>query len=408
MIFNDLKIILKSHGWQTFQLISLNFFVLFNFFSLILIKEGISKHIILLFFSIFYISNVIVLLLTTNKYIDNGKKILTTLISLFLLFILIFNLNSKYGYLFLFISTGLLFLIKEFTNINFLKEIYLESEKNNIDSQNLITLSLFIGMLLPSFYNPFMGFLFNININYGLSLIFISMLLSLYFVAKRNKNIIKIKSPILDFKQIPNSVYLQCLLSLFYNNICFFCKFFLIPFAILKFSQEYGFSKDVFKILGLFLGLSALLSFIKLNKIKKINSFNLMLTNYFIGIICFLIIIVDFCLFKNHILKNQIVIISLFIVTFIIIEITTKLWSAGFIESLNQIVRNINTNEDAQENNHNKIFSIFMIFKSLGGFFGFFITFLFYNLLNFEYIMFFTIFIGIAYGFFYYLTEKNN
>jgi len=379
------------------QLLILIFTGLFNFFPLILLKMGVPEDKIILSFSVFYFVNFLMLFFSRKLFFNNSNNFLLILMISFSTLLILYLLHINV--IFILLATAIVFVIKDFINVNFYSKISDISTKENLNSQNIIATSLLIMMLISALFNPVIGSLFDLNLKYGITLTLFMSFFITYILIKNKPNTV-IKKTTLNKLTLSRRTHFHCILSFLYNSTSFFCFFFIVPSSIYKIARQFGFDENTFKIMGLILGVSALFSIANFNKIK-IESFKLLFINYFLGIFCWVLIALTYYFFENETIKNNYILGFLFIIPFLTVQVSSKLWSAGFIDYLKNIVNNEHK-ESNQLEAHKQSLSLFMIYKTLGGFYGFFIAFIFSNSLDYSYVVFINSTIAFLYGFFYF------
>jgi hypothetical protein len=185
MIKKNLSIILKNPDWQMSQLLILIFTGLFNFFPLILLKMGVPEDKIILSFSVFYFVNFLMLFFSRKLFFNNSNNFLLILMILFSTLLILYLLHINV--IFILLATAIVFVIKDFINVNFYSKISDISTKENLNSQNIIATSLLIMMLISALFNPVIGSLFDLNLKYGITLTLFMSFFITYILIKTNQ-----------------------------------------------------------------------------------------------------------------------------------------------------------------------------------------------------------------------------
>lgn len=392
--------IISNNNWQFSQAINIICYSLLGFFSMIMAVENKSDHYIWGTLSIFYVIKFLAFLLVKEQNIKNGKATILFLISFFQIFFIFYIFTNNYNYIF--VSMIFIFVLQDLIMVNLFNDIKTISKKNQYREQEVIAVSLIIVIIISAIFKPLMGFILDENIKYGLFVLFCFSFLILFFALFKNS--IKISILENNIGKTPNIIYLHCILSFFYNSISFFCSFFILPLFIIEISNKTNYPIGSFSILGIVLGVAALLTF-STKSLKISNSKNITMINYFIGIVCWNLLLLSYYLYNKDIIVNNLFAILLSIIPFLTVQVTSRLWSAGFLEQISML----SNKEQSEESNiiHKRALSIFFALKSLGGFFVFFIVFLTHNLFDYYYIILSISFISIIYGFCYLSYRKK-
>jgi hypothetical protein len=398
MFKNLISLTMKSNSWKISQISIILNESLLGFLTAFLIIYGVSEQNILLILTGIYF--------TVANIFNFGKKIISNRQKLIFnigFFIVLLMLLSSYfmgdslKIISLIVSAFLILLFKDLFGVNSFSEINKIADINNINSVQLLSFSVIMSMFFTAIMLPILGFTFDYNSDYVFFISAIIISLILYLINFKLKDTKKDQINKIENFKIPKEIFLQCLLSTMYNAVSFLTMRFIVPIFIIEIGIKYGLNENMFKYIGSFLGVLALLNLVSkfTNPDIKINSNSLMFVNYFIGMICFMGIGLIYFFINNVENINNLHWYFAFIALLLFIyNFTTKFWSIGFIDSL----KNESEKHKNPETAYKQYLNIFMAFKSYGAFLGFAISFIFYSFLNIETILILISFLSLIYG----------
>lgn len=394
--FNIVKEIIFEKAWINFLLIGTLFMSFKNFFSTIMIQNGIEIKDTLLILGIIYLSSGIINLYK-KKVTKNTLKNYSLLVILFMGLSICFE---QYFVLFISISILIISLLSSSLMVqsySFFNEL---SIKKKTKIEKVIISSLFISMIASPLIMSFLGYIGDKNHLYyyfaGLTMMAYVYLNTKSGIYTEEKNVIKTDS--IFKKHRANKVHLICSLSFVVNMIRNVFVFFYIPLSILTITKNLGMEGKSLAIIGLVASIGSLVAFASRMDNKKNNPEKTMFLYAFLCILIFLIM----SLLLHRYLDTQPIFISIIgIILIIFLEISSKLWSIGFFGTLNKQSKNKIENE--------KNLKTFNIYFMIGISFGFFITYICYGYLNIHIIMSCLSLIGIFYTlllYFYFKKQK--
>lgn len=394
--FNIIKEILFEKAWINFLLVGTLFMSFKNFFSTIMIQNGIEIKETLLILGFIYLFSGII-----NLY---KKKVTKNTLRNYSLLILLFIGLSIYfeNFFVLFISISIL--IISLLNSSLMVQSYSFFNELSITKktkiEKVIIASLFISMIASPLIMAFLGYVADKN---HLYYYFAGLIMMVYVFLNTKDGIyteekIIIKNNSIFKKHRANKVHLICSLAFIVNMIRNVFVFFYIPLSILTITKNLGIEGKSLAIIGLVASIGSLVAFASRLDNKKNNTEK---TMFLYALLCILIFLAISLLLYKYLDTKPIFVSVVGITLIILLEISSKLWSISFFGALNKQSKN------KIENQRNlKTFNIYFM---IGISFGFFITYTSYGYLNIHMIMSCLSLLGIFYIlllYFYFKKQK--
>lgn len=382
------KTILSVKSWPPFQLFACITEVLIGFSALILLTAGVSEKNALGLIGILMLVSAMVILKTKENYKKNETLSLFLLSSIGVVSLVLYSfLQNEYRFLLFVLGVGIILATRDLMLSSVMAKIRLKAISNRIELTQVTALMMMSGACLTIFFTGMIGFIIDQDIERGIEIaivLMITLTIANTWVRNRESTLIEISKTQdgemikRDFKA-PMSIYVLCLLSSLYNATAFVGKRFIVPLLVLKSSEKLGLSDSVFTNLAMIAGFMALISLIKPKGVNSFSSKKLMLVNFHIGMIFWIVMTFGFY-WIEHVSKDlMIVIIGLLLLTYLVLEVTTKLWSVGFINELKVLSECDSIEEKYHNDTYQKYLNIYMYMKNIGSALGFFIAYLIYN-----------------------------
>lgn len=382
------SLLIKSPSWKFSEVLGVTGESFHVFMTMILIGLSYSEKQILFAFACFYLLSYLCLVFGKKLFIHYQKPTLTISFLLIIGSLVVFLLTPKEGgYIALVVSGALIYVLKDWFRVELFNDIASIAANHSIYSSKLISFSLIVTMIMPVIFMPVFGIVLDIShVAFGVFVLGVSSILLLVYWIENIQIQVEPDENDRAVIKTPWSVYIQCLLSSFMNATSFISKRFILPLIILKVSELYGISDDVFKILGLFFGIFALIALI--NKLSRtqtdINAFRLMMINYGLCLLAWVgVVFVYYQLQNASNTDNALMLLAVAVLMILVQEISSRFWTAGFLEYLKSQSNHYAQTSGVDSGDLNKQFlSTFMIFKSIGGACGFALAFAVYDLWN--------------------------
>lgn len=364
---------LISIGSYIIKRVFLMFFVLYMV-SIGYTNQETSFYYFILFFSSF-------LFVFVFNFFKHQKEILNLIIisSLCLSIAFLFN----HSIITIGFSILLLFMFSEIYMIKGLNSLTKGIEVK--ESQDTISISTLYTILLPSIFYFIVGLFSDKNndnfLYFIISFQFIVGSLFL-FTQKELKNVSNQKFNV--FTDIPFEIHAHTFLTLLYSSISFLGRFILLPTLMIQISSVYGFEDNLFMVFGIFIGLMSVTNLIydSIIKSKEINYYKLMSKNVTFLSLIWLTLSISYLLIMNEYISGLLfnIVIVINIITILLVDYFSKLWSIGMLNSLKEHSNDINID-------FNKSLFLLNIHKNLGFSIGFLFVFLLYDIINFSFII---------------------
>lgn len=364
---------LISIGSYIIKRVFLMFFVLYMV-SIGYTNQETSFYYFILFFSSF-------LFVFVFNFFKHQKEILNAIIisSLGLSVTFLFN----HSIIAIGCSVLLLFMFSEIYIIKGINS--LTKGKEIKESQDTIAISTLYTILMPSIFFFLVGLFSDKNNDNFLYFIIVFQFIigSIFlFTQKELKNVSNQKFNV--FTDIPIEVHAHTFLTFLYSSISFLGRFILLPTLMIEISSVYGFEDNLFMVFGIFIGLMSVTNLIydSIIKSKEINYYKLMSKNVTFLSLIWLTLSISYLLIMNEYISGLLfnIVIVINIITILLVDYFSKLWSIGMLNSLKEHSNDINID-------FNKSLFLLNIHKNLGFSIGFLFVFLLYDIINFSFII---------------------
>ena len=339
-----IKILNTASRWKAFQFLITVKVVILSFLTITLQSlDFSSKNALAVFAGINLISSIMIKA-SKKQHLKNPVRLVRYGLAASGGFLFTFSLTySLYPY------TSLILLTVGITTITVvcdlfgsesLISIHNAANKHAIDRVLLMTVSGFVTSVIVAIAFPVFGTIADLSpILFFLSMSLL-ILYALTFKAFSSDNCVSKKTSIDKFKP-PRGLFGMAVL---FNSVTLIGRYFILPLFVADVALEYGFTGNVIRLIGIILGVIALIALISRVSIKKIElpAQTSMNFGFIVGVISWVGITI------NSMAQNTIFNLSISILLIIIFEITVKFWNAGYFGLLREFADNdeIGTNPE--------------------------------------------------------------
>lgn len=355
------RIIAHLSAWRAQQCLLILTEVLVSFLALFLLEQGMKVESVLVTFATLYILAALLIRIHRQHILPTAFAALLP-IGLGALAIVgaLAALLSPYPISLAIASLGVLTL-KDMATTDAMGEIHHAAEKSGIEPSRLISIGMLLGALLLMVALAGTGQILLVAPQIWIGLI-ATLCGALFFMLLRGR--IRIKSFTAP-TSIPKRVRLTCALSLIYNATSFTGKRFVVPIAVAQMARELDLGADAYSTLGAILSLLVLLGLsLRGVSFSGFSSRAMMYLGYFSGLFLWILLANIASSAWGGLPGAIAALICLFL-----IEITAKIWTLGFIETLRLEARNTDT-----ASAESAYFSYFMEMKGYGAGSGFLVA----------------------------------
>jgi hypothetical protein len=354
--------ILELPSWRAQQCLVVLSEVLISFLALFLIKEGVPAGSVLIIFSTIYMSSGFCIRLhRKNLFTKEG------LVPFFLAALALAGIAcvffTNYPILIALTAFGVITL-KDLVAVGAVGDIHKAADKMGVPPSSLVSVGMFIGALTTMFVLSGSGPLLTFFPSVWMVTIGACCVCLFWFVS-----IGLMKVPVCSSKIVlPLKTKLTCFLSMIYNATSFVGKRFIVPLAVAKITYDLGFEESAYTVLGAVLSLLVLLG-LSLRGFSggRFSSRKMMYGGYFSGLCLWLFLAF---ILASSFLGWPAAILAL--VCLLLIEITAKIWTLGFVDTLRLQAKE---NEDIiQGSTEIAYFTYFMELKGYGAGVGFLVA----------------------------------
>lgn len=382
-----LRYTLKIPQFPLIQIIATTNEIVIAFMVAILLLSDFSERDIIGLLALMMIASGAFLSIARNFYNQHRVGVVRSMLLLAAFGMTFFSFsNDNVGSLLFVLAASSIICCRDIMAAQLHGSIREQSERHGTDTAQIFAFVIGFGILFSAFTLYVVGLIADQNFNHALSglalcLVFVAILLS-----KNSPN--KKVDPGVDSDfgskiNIPYSVYAQCCLSFCYNGVSYFGRRLAIPLLVIEAGDRFGFSDSVFSVLGLTVGLLALLGLVS-QRVKGRGTMDprlLMFLNYFFGLAAWLSIGLGLYAvehFSDHTLT--ITLIGL-IVIMLAAEVSSKLWSVGFMESIKlEAIRYGDGCQYRTTELQHAFLGVFLWMKNLGAGAGFILAYAMYDL----------------------------
>lgn len=374
-----LRVFTQSPDWKFYHYLIVLRVVLLSFFTLIMISSGITEKQVLLCLALYLVVSYIYVYLLKHVYAawSYGLKVISLLVMASLLFSYpsVSNYSQNLGALTFMLVVSILIGLSDLCVSD--SNWAIQEEGKKIGFSHVVTLSLssFVCAILIAVAYPLFGYLADIDISimiYTVAVFFVALVV--LFKGGVANNVQEAPVGTSDAKA-PVALYMQLILSPLYTTIAYLGRLYIFPLFFLEAARHYGFDKGAFQSLGLFF---AVITIIALFSRRITNSFSLkphvsMVSGYIIGVMCWTVIALLYQL--EHTVFNSI----LAIVLYIVFDITTKFWNAGYMAGLSKLAKQSAYDEQSVSRLHRLYCTYHVQFSKFTIALGFFVFYFAYD-----------------------------
>lgn len=379
-------IIIKNKHWLIAQSIIILSISAMSFFSLWLTRIGLDEKWILLSLALSYVANFTLLSLAPKAKYLAGMMLLLT--SIFLAF---FHQSKEVfsGLFCLFIAA--LQLSRDISIVRLVREYEPLAKKMQDTVKSVVSITMLLGVISTSTFLFLLGYLLSVNSHVYFTIIAIAgAIIALNSLSGESKS----KPSAGD--NVPANIHYINSLSMVANSSMFFVRYYLIPMLVLEFTKSVGLDKYSFTAIGTVVGVMSLLGFIFSSNADESACRKGTFTGYFGSMVACASIVV---LYVTHQALPVYLALSIFLVSMVVLEISSKVWTINYICHLKAESKRTDCEQGA--------FMWFMRYKSLGGFIGFFAAFIMHGLLPIECISAIIIACASIYAWVIWLSRKD-
>jgi hypothetical protein len=346
-------------SWRAQQVLLILSEAIISFMALFLIKSGVSEMRTLLLFAVLYLGAGLLVRLHRSGLVPHpllipaGLAALTTAGSLATL------LSPRPESLAL-AALGFLTL-KDLATSGAVGDVHRAAERIQMPPTRLITTGMLLGALLMIMALWGGGHLLTRSPDIWIGVVTVFALTVLALILRRTIGIKQAKPGV----AVPRDVRLTCMLSMIYGGTNFVGKRFLLPIAVAHAALSLGLGADAYTSLGMILSLLVLLGLATRGLSGAAADPRVMMYGgFFCGLALWGVLAALLLVFE---MSWTIALIS--IVLLLVLEITSKIWTLGFIEVLR--VKSRETAATDTDNVELAYFGYFMELKCYGASFGF-------------------------------------
>lgn len=398
-----LRVFTQSPDWKFYHYLIVLRVVLLSFFTLIMISSGITEKQVLLCLALYLVVSYIYVYLLKRVYAawSYGLKVISLLVMASLLFSYpsVSNYSQNLGALTFMLVVSILIGLSDLCVSD--SNWAIQEEGKKIGFSHVVTLSLssFVCAILIALAYPLFGYLADIDISimiYTVAFFFVALVV--LFKGGVANNVQEAPVGTSDAKP-PVALYMQLILSPLYTTIAYLGRLYIFPLFFLEAARHYGFDKGAFQSLGLFF---AVITVIALFSRRITNSFSLkphvsMIWGYVIGVLCWTVIALLYQL--EHTVFNSI----LAIVLYIVFDITTKFWNAGYMAGLSKLAKQSAYDEQSVSRLHRMYTTYHVQFSKFTIALGFFVFYFAYDSISPELLVLVFSALSLLYVAYYYL-----
>lgn len=260
-----------------------------------------------------------------------------------------------------------------------------QSEQHGTDTAQIFAFVIGFGILFSSMMLYLMGLIADQHLSIAiLTLAFVVFMAALKLGHGTPNQSTETKQAVEHNRlDIPASIYAQCLLSFCYNAVSYFGRRLAVPLLVIEAGRRFGFSDSLFSVLGLTVGLLALLGLVS-QRVKGTGGMSprtLMFLHYFIGIVTWLMVGLGLYAVEHFTEAALTWTLMALMVVMLGAEISSKLWSIGFMESIKlEALRYGNACGKQTTDYQHAFLGVFLWMKNLGAGTGFILAYLMYDL----------------------------
>tara|TARA_B100002049_G_C16085532_1_gene379318 strand:+ start:17276 stop:18502 length:1227 start_codon:yes stop_codon:yes gene_type:complete len=321
-----IRILNTASRWKAFQLLTTAKVIVLSFLTVTLQTFGFTvKEALAVFAGMYFMSSILVKI-SKKQHLKNPVRLVRYGLiasSCFLMsFSLTYNLIPTASLLLLTIGVTIISVVCDLFGSESLISIQSAADRNNVDNVVLMTVGGFVTSIIIAVAFPVFGTIADISPLLYIFSISILMLCVLFFKAFSLKNYINKKPPIDKFTP-PRGLFGM---AVFFNSVSMVGRYFILPLYVADVALEYGLTGNVMRLIGIVLGVIALVAIVSRVSIKDINlpaqaSMNVGFT---VGVFSWVGIVIA------SLSKNTISNLLISVLLIVIFEITVKFWTAGY------------------------------------------------------------------------------
>jgi hypothetical protein len=331
-----------------------------SFLALFMLKEGLGQESILGIFCAIFVASGMIIRSQRRRLVPDPKLIPLILSSVATIAALCAALSIAPA-ITLAIAALCVMSIKDMSTTTAVGDIHRAAEDSGQSPVNLVSTGMLLGALLMIVLLALGGRLLDLA-PWGWTAFLLAANVGALVAILRG--VIRLKAPAAVLP-VPLSVQAICGLAVLYNATHFVGRRFVLPIAIAQLAIELGLGDQAYSALGGILSLLVLLGLATRSfSGGSTNSFTLMLAGYLSGLALWIMLSVILN-FTAGLVSAALAVLCLFL-----IEITSKVWTLGFIETLRLKAR-CEGNPSPSSEVELTYFGYFMEVKSYGAAIGF-------------------------------------
>jgi hypothetical protein len=345
-------------AWRSQQALILTSEILMSFLALFLISNGIDQmRALALFCGIYLVSGLLVRL---QREVRPGVRLMPMILAVGGAAATVTTAAGVAPALSISLAALCIFTLKDLSTTSAVGDIHAAATRVGLPPISLVSTGMLLGALLMIVLLSGAGHVLE-HAPWGW-LAFL-LIVNACILASLMRGIIRIKTPAARIL-IPGHVRAICALSVLYNATYFVGRRFVLPLAVAQMAQDLGLGEQAYASLGMVLSLLVLLGLATRSMSgRKTDPHQMMYAGFFSGLLLWIALSL-LVLFTPGITGVIAALACLFL-----IEITTKIWSLGFIDVLRLASR------DASPASLSEVelayFGYFMEMKNYGAAIGF-------------------------------------
>eukprot|EP00919_Chromeraceae_sp_WS-2016_P011636 GHVR01027182.1.p1 GENE.GHVR01027182.1~~GHVR01027182.1.p1 ORF type:complete len:414 (-),score=-0.61 GHVR01027182.1:14-1255(-) len=357
-ILRNIKIISQVSSWRAQQALIVLCEAMMSFLALFMLRHEMSEIDVLLVFCTIFLACGMVIKAHRTRMLTN-PNIIPILVASTASVSSVCAVFGLYPGPALGISAMCLLCLKDLTTSSAVGDVHHAALKSKIPPMQLVTTGMLIGALLMIVFLFGSGRLLDGAPVAWLALISAASLTVLGAMMRKK---IRIKPPV-RLTHIPRRVRSICQLSMAYNATSFVGRRFILPLAIASMAVDLGFGQQAYAFVGTVLSILVLLGLASRTLSNlDLDPLRMMFAGYFSGLVLWVVLALLIAA-PTTIFTACIALLSVFV-----IEITAKIWTLGFIETLRVESRKQGERKATSELSY---FNYFMEVKSYGAALGF-------------------------------------